>query len=339
MIDPQDHPSAGSGEPDAEDGTVRIVRQVLRAQLSIVLREGASVTLPDAVPAVHDYRVAMRRTRVALKVYRPFLPKRARELQNGLASLAEVTGPVRDLDVLAQRVRGERADSPAAQARSQSLIHLLDKHREAARIQLEKQLARPRYARMLDDWTDLSSEVPEPGPEALERSIEAFAAVTLREAQSVFNRLVAAAAEFDDYTDDDRIHELRIEAKRLRYLLEFVSSVAPSSRVAEFIFRLKRLQDRLGAYQDLRIQAARLRKLAKTPGAPIEARLEAIRLAARWNLRRLRSRRGVEWALLRFTGATNRRRLHRLGPVVGSEGQQTIADSAGLDSSAASRRR
>ena len=192
---------------------------------------------------------------------------------------------------------------------------------------------------MLGVWTDLSSENPEPGPEALERSIKAFAAVTLREAQSVFNRLVAATAEFDDYTNDDRIHELRIEAKRLRYLLEFLSSVAPSTPVAEFIFRLKRLQDRLGAYQDLRIQAARLRELAGVQGAPIEARLEATRLAARWDSRRLRSRRGVEWALRRFAGATNRRRLHRIGPVFGSQGQQTIADSTGLYSLAASRRR
>lgn len=301
MTDLRDHPRVASFEPGADDGTIMIVRRVLRAQLEIVLHEGMAVTRTDAIEAVHDYRVAMRRTRVVLKVYRTYLPKKARKLQDDLKRLAAFTGPVRDLDVLVRRVHDEQGHSLKAEARSLALLQLLDEHRKAARIRLGEQLGRPRYAHLLEAWADLSSEEMEPHPVAMEGAMAAFAAVTVREVRSVFDRLVAATADFDNFTDDDRIHALRIEAKRLRYLLEFYSSAVPSTRVSTVISRLKRLQDKLGTYQDLRIQAAHLRELASIPGAPIEARLEAVRLTARWESRRIRARQGVDSALRRFT--------------------------------------
>ena len=59
-----------------------------------------------------------------------------------------------------------------------------------------------------------------------------------------------------------RLHELRIDGKRLRYLLEFFSVLYPSSEVKPLLRSLKKLQDVLGDFNDLDVQQQRLIELA-----------------------------------------------------------------------------
>ena len=54
--------------------------------------------------------------------------------------------------------------------------------------------------------------------------------------------------------DTDRLHRLRIDGKKLRYLLEFFRDVFPSEVIEPLIVTLKRLQDYLGRFNDLRVQ-------------------------------------------------------------------------------------
>jgi CHAD domain-containing protein len=52
--------------------------------------------------------------------------------------------------------------------------------------------------------------------------------------------------------DTDRLHRLRIEGKTLRYLLEFFRDMLSIEK--PLIVTLKRLQDYLGRFNDLRVQ-------------------------------------------------------------------------------------
>jgi CHAD domain-containing protein len=55
-----------------------------------------------------------------------------------------------------------------------------------------------------------------------------------------------------------KLHRLRIECKRLRYLLEFFSSLFPENEINLTIQHLKKLQDVLGLYHDCIVQKREL---------------------------------------------------------------------------------
>ncbi len=60
------------------------------------------------------------------------------------------------------------------------------------------------------------------------------------------------------------LHELRKSCKKLRYLLEFFSSLYPKKQVGALIKLLKVLLDNLGKFQDLAVQGDHLREMAQT---------------------------------------------------------------------------
>ena len=51
---------------------------------------------------------------------------------------------------------------------------------------------------------------------------------------------------------------MRIEAKKLRYLLEFFSSLFPQPAMAPLLEQLRRVQDHLGHLNDLAVQQVKL---------------------------------------------------------------------------------
>jgi len=75
--------------------------------------------------------------------------------------------------------------------------------------------------------------------------------------------MVARGRKLDARRAIDALHRLRIDGKKLRYLLEFFRAVFPAETVDPAIASLKRLQDNLGEFNDLQVQQATLPLLAK----------------------------------------------------------------------------
>lgn len=65
-----------------------------------------------------------------------------------------------------------------------------------------------------------------------------------------------------DHTEDDFLHRLRIDCKKLRYLTEFFASLFPKKEMEALVGQLKVLQDDLGVYNDLAVQQAYLMQMA-----------------------------------------------------------------------------
>ncbi|HXV98801.1 MAG TPA: CHAD domain-containing protein, partial [Anaerolineae bacterium] len=59
-------------------------------------------------------------------------------------------------------------------------------------------------------------------------------------------------------SEEKMLHALRIECKKLRYLMEFFSSLFPAKEIALLIGQLKQLQNNLGEFNDLRVQQEHL---------------------------------------------------------------------------------
>jgi CHAD domain-containing protein len=60
--------------------------------------------------------------------------------------------------------------------------------------------------------------------------------------------------QINEETEDKKVHDLRLECKKLRYLLEFFASLFPKKRMDTFIDHLKILQDNLGKFNDYSVQ-------------------------------------------------------------------------------------
>jgi CHAD domain-containing protein len=265
---------------------------------------------PDAV---HDFRVAQRRTRVLLREYGDVLPPGPDSLRKDLQWLARRTGPVRDLDMLLQGVRRRALDAGARLRPGLAALALvLAEERRLATARLGRRLAAPRYGQLIRTWRSLAGRAGN-GPGATARA--AFAAATRNRLRDRYALLVAAVRRLPEDAPDAAIHRARIAAKSVRYLLEFLDAVEPSGDVTLAIGGLKAVQDRLGSFQDDVVHAAMLEdrlSAGELPAAVLRAaRHEAVRIARR----RDRSRRPVVRALGRVAGPRFRSRLGRVtGP-------------------------
>ena len=163
---------------------------------------------PDGV---HDYRVAIRRTRSYLKFWRGDSPRRQRQFQEHLRMLQRHTAFVREWDVFHNQFQDALTDEA------------IKKGEFARYVQIQG------WSQLKETWLDLLKEgkrLKGQPPKDLQDQLRKR---TIREAEK---------EELD-------WHRLRIRVKRLRYELERHKQ---SSK--ETIRSLKAWQDRLGLIQD-----------------------------------------------------------------------------------------
>ncbi|WP_457554131.1 CHAD domain-containing protein, partial [Desulfobacula sp.] len=69
-----------------------------------------------------------------------------------------------------------------------------------------------------------------------------------------YRRILKDGHRILDNTENEALHKLRIACKKLRYLMEFFSSLFPAKKIKRLIAQLKTLQDNLGDFNDLCVQ-------------------------------------------------------------------------------------
>ena len=194
--------------------------------------------------AIHDARTAIRRLEARVEV----LPKSVRkrpETKRILASwrvVMERSANVRDLDVT--RGKASRHKGPA----SAQLLAKMDKKRRKLVKDAEEAV---ESARRLPPPRLSSKKVTQSG---LHRRFEKVASRLWSRIDELLPIVTADPAKLEE------LHKLRVDSKKLRYLLELTSEEgSPDSR------RLKEWQDALGEIHDWDVATAYLRK-AGVPG-------------------------------------------------------------------------
>jgi CHAD domain-containing protein len=238
-----------------------------------------------AVEALHDFRVAMRRTRSLLRAFRDVL---GGELEGHFSSefrwLARATSHLRDIDVLADALAVPNADYAELASEDRAcLAALLARERARHAQDLEQVLASTRYARLRRQWpAALAAVVHHPDSDA--PRIEAASSSAIRRALARVRRDVAAV---ESECTPAALHELRKQCKRLRYLIEPFASLYPRARIADAQNQLKRLQTMMGEICDRHAQLALLHgplwRRAKGDG-PLRAALKRARILLRGRL-------------------------------------------------------
>jgi CHAD domain-containing protein len=208
-------------------------------------------------------RIATRRLRVALRLFRRMLPSEAvRRFRKDLRWFASALGEVRDLDVYTDNFRNyAQGMSPEQQADVGSYELHLRRERNEARAKLVALFDDARYVALFEDFAAFLDG--QPTATALRRwrtfrvrdGIEKYLAKSSKRVRKLGRKI-------DERSAARQLHRLRIRAKRLRYELEFFAPVYPE--LGELAKATKALQDVLGAHQDACTANERLQRFAKT---------------------------------------------------------------------------
>ncbi|HZP51228.1 CYTH and CHAD domain-containing protein [Actinocrinis sp.] len=281
-----------------------LVQHAVARSVTQLLRHDPGVRLGTDPEDVHQLRVAARRLRSDLRTFAPLLEgEQIDAVRQELGWVGRQVGEVRDADVLGARLAELCATLPEADRAGAA--RLLQRHQvqsETAREAMLTSLRDRRYLRLIDALVKLAGNPPmratamdpnpdsdTPPPAAAMR--EELAARLVRRP---WRRLKRGVAQLGPDPADERLHEVRILAKRCRYAAEAVVPVS-GRRAERLASRMAKVQTVLGDHQDTAVAEDWLRAAAE---ADPKARLAAGQLIAAERARRaeLRARWPVVWS-------------------------------------------
>lgn len=213
---------------------------------------------------LHDFRVAVRRTRVGLSQVNDVLPEDVIARYKAFFSwLGKITGETRDLDVYLLNFDQYKKKLPSVIRQSINPLNnflLLKKHK--SHRELAKKLRSSKYLTMLAEWESyLATSTPATTSETIiQLSAKEFANHRI---WKTYKQAVKEGAAIDKDSPPEAMHKLRKTCKKLRYLMEFFQHLYPERQLEKLIKPLKRLQEVLGEYQDLSIQQERLKQFSE----------------------------------------------------------------------------
>jgi len=324
-----------AGMPAAEAAAVILLRllDIIEANVPGVLRD-------TDIEFLHDLRVAVRRTRSALKLFGDALmaPLAARDsalTADDLARFAaefkwvgDLTTPTRDLDVhlldfeeTAQALLAAKPDD------LEPFRAYLGQRRLREFRALTRGLRSSRFTNLMRDWRQRLTTIRETSksparvatgrsgrsPRAAGETAGTLAAARTRRA---FHKVAKRGAAITPASPHDSLHDLRKRCKELRYALEFFAPLLRPAGYAAVLGDLKRLQDCLGEFQDTEVQIGEIRALATNMLAAGEA--PAVTLLAMGEVtaglaaRQQRARADFERRFAAFADAEGQRRMAAL---------------------------
>lgn len=259
-VQPGDYSAKPDLRFDPRDSAADALRAILRRILEVMRRNEAGLVADIDSEFLHDFRVAVRRTRSALTQVKGVLPQRQVEhFRQEFAWLGGVTGPTRDLDVYLLKFPVYQSRLPREIRPDLQPLHaFLLRHQGQEHRRLCAQLAGGRYARLMDEWQRFLDTAPT-AQEAPVHAARPIRDVAAHRIWKNYRRVLREGLAIDRHSPAKALHELRKSCKKLRYLMEFFQSLFPRDQVRILIKALKRLQENLGDFQDLEVQVDHLR--------------------------------------------------------------------------------
>ena len=275
---------------------------------------------------LHEFRVAVRGTRSVLRLLKGVLPGAARaHFNTEFKWLGSITGPVRDLDVYLLKTPEYRAELPQSMRQDlDPLDEYLHQHHRGERRRLVARLKSKRYRDLLSAWEEFLARGPSDDgtcPDAT-RPIVAVASERIWKS---YRRVYECGRMIAPEARAEALHELRIDCKMLRYLVEFFRSLYPAKEVVELVDALRQLQDNLGDFNDLQVQQDSLctfaREMSDEGLASVESLLAMGRLVEHLSQRQIGERQRFAQCWIDFATPATRGRFRRLfkNPAAGAQ--------------------
>lgn len=245
--------------------------RVLAHLADAMLHWAGAIGAPGESPeAVHQMRVAMRRMRSAISIFRAACGAPAvLDVGARLRELGHLLGPAREWDVflagLGREIGTGLPEDPAFHA----LLRKAEALRARAYRDLSAHLRGPAFRHLavrlvaLGAGSGWREGLDATQADALAMPLERFAADLLARR----HRRVRKRGDHFRRLDVPALHEVRLAAKRLRYAAEFFSALHAPRAAARYIRRLSALQEQLGHLNDAAVANGLLHQLGM-PDSP-----------------------------------------------------------------------
>src|SRR2546423_773613 len=289
------------------EGDVRAgARLVLSTRLDEMCSVRESALDFTDIKGVHDMRVASRRLRSALRDFAPYM-RRGIIPSKGLKALADALGRVRDEDVAIKALGKLKATVTSGIA--DGIERIIDERRcrrERAREALKARLTEnalaelhEKYIARFEQATIANMEQDAPRASRTARPLS-FRRAGREIILARFDELKALSYSLNHPFDAERLHRMRIAAKRLRYAVELFHACWVGEPFTQVAKEIAELQKSLGELHDCDVWIADL-------GARLdERRAENGSAIQVWARERKRERRAAIWLLRHFVKGRTR---------------------------------
>lgn len=232
--------------------------------------------LRDAIDTefLHDYRVAVRRTRTLLGQIKHIFPaKQLDYFKREFLWLGQITGPTRDLDIYLLKFDDYRQELPKGmQNHLAPFQEFLERHWQIEHTLIRRKLDSKRYQKLIDklhhiledkDSSAQYTRLKRIAPQDTVNATKPVRIVAGKILWKLYKQVLKEGKAITPQSPDEDLHELRKSCKKFRYLIEFFQDYYPSKSIKMLLKLLKALQDNLGDFQDLCIQTTQLNHFAE----------------------------------------------------------------------------
>lgn len=207
---------------------------------------------------LHDFRVCLRKVRSLVSLLKGVFPEADfLQLKEQLAEFARQTNDLRDLDVyLLKQDNYLNRLPPHLRPGLPAMFQDFSRRRTRARKELKDWLGQAAFQRRMEQVMqrfETLHELPE-----TDLSSTNIRDLIFKKARRRFEKIGTMGLAITPETPDEDVHELRIQCKKLRYLLDMFAPLFDAEHLSLFTGRLRKLQNTLGKFNDYSVQQASL---------------------------------------------------------------------------------
>ena len=218
-------------------------------------RHEQGIIRDDHEEFIHQYRVALRRIRALINQLTPLFHRQEKVvLKKSLRQLMQHTNLMRDLDVFLLHM--EQYFSLLEHQHHKGLTRFFDdiqSQRRKSLKYLKEWLKSEEYKstckQVLTQLDNMRDNPTAEGQLACKTTAHGFL-------WHYFKQIESQCHNIDANSDDAIIHQLRIDCKKFRYLLEYFTPILSLKETKQQVLQLKVLQDSLGSFNDSTVQLA-----------------------------------------------------------------------------------
>lgn len=239
---------------DPEDPIKISVTAIISTYINVAIQNETGIAADYDTEFLHDFRVSFRKVRSVLSLLKGVYGlEQAEELKQEFADLMKQTNLLRDLDVyLLDRENYFSLIPGISHEGLDIMFDVIEERRAEEYDKVCKMVKKKVYSRSINRWVELfaSADNMSTGPEGSKNSKYFLSRLISRR----YRKLCKIARSIDENTADEVVHELRINCKKLRYLMEFSLPLFSRKKIKILIKSLKVLQDNLGRFNDYSVQ-------------------------------------------------------------------------------------
>jgi CHAD domain-containing protein len=240
---------------NAEQSASDAFAAILRHNYEGMLGWQQSARTWDDIEGVHQMRVAFRRMRSAVSLFRDAIPRQATGVWGEeMRWIAGELGPARDLDVFITEGLGPVAELLPLPGADRLRLVAEERRAQTYREQVVAMLDSERFEHFREHfptWLDAREWEQVPLKKKQAKRLHSGVVGYARRLLDKQERRVLAAGTHVNRDDAAEMHRLRIECKKLRYAAEFFLPLFHGMDV--FIGHMKGLQDLLGTMNDVSV--------------------------------------------------------------------------------------